>query len=266
MTKQICLVDDEEDIIQIVSALLETKDFEVHTARNGLQGMELIEMVKPDLAILDLMMPGMSGLEMCKKLRASEEFRDLPILVLSAIARDSDKPEEYWAAGLRSDDFIRKPFEPMNLLARVEYLLRRGDYKSSTPPPKPAAATGQPVQADSGSAGNIDASPEDVVRQFIQSWNTGDFGLEFDCLGPEMQYNLSRQEYVSRRMSTYDETGNSQEEHICSAILQSQIDGETASILCERQTKRGAVSRRKRESYKLRNSSNGWKIIQVRIS
>ncbi|MBN1517208.1 response regulator [Candidatus Sumerlaeota bacterium] len=263
MPKTICIVDDEDDIIQLVRALLEHKNFEVHTARNGLLGMELIQEVKPDLAILDLMMPGMSGLEMCKRLRASEEFRDLPILVLSAIARDSDKPEEYWAAGLQSDDFIRKPFDPANLQARVEYLLRRAEYKSTVP--RPGAAGGS--QGANGGGEKIsheDLSPEDVVRQFIQSWNGADFGLEFDCLGKEMQYNLSRQEYVSRRMSTYNENGRDQEEHICYAFLQKQIDENAASIICERQVKRGISTKRTRESYKLSKTAEGWKIVQVR--
>lgn len=265
MAKKICLVDDEEDIREIVKHLLMTKNYEIHTARNGKEGMELIDAVKPDLAVLDLMMPGMSGLEMCKRLRASEEFSNLPILVLSAVARDSDKPEQYWAAGLQSDDFIRKPFEPNDLLARVEYLLRRDDYKKTEPQGDVGGETTQAQSAavnDSKPAG-VSGTPEDVARTFIESWNTRAFDKEYDCLGEEMTYNLSKREYVQRRLSSWDDLNGSVIQQTMKRTLACRERGETATLVTERGEKRGSHEKVTKETYSFKKSPHGWKITRV---
>ena len=273
MSKVICLVDDEEDIRAVISTLLVSKGYTVHEAANGLEGMEIIDQHNPDLAILDLMMPGISGLEMCKRLRDSEKFNKLPIIVLSAIAQDSDKPSSYWAAGLQSDDFIRKPFEPLDLLGRVEFLLRRGGYVSHGG--KQTKAEGVPESPDV--EGAIDApppkkspiavdslSPEDVVKTFIESWNNCEFESEYECLGAEMRYNMSRSDYAARRLSTWNESNGVNIKQLFMKSLESAVEGETATVTCHRQNTNASRVENKKETYQLKRTEEGWKIIRVR--
>jgi DNA-binding response OmpR family regulator len=256
MPKKICIVDDEPDIVEILATVLRTKDYEIHTAANGVIGMELIQQVDPDLAILDLMMPGLSGLEMCKRLRSSEKYRTLPIIVLSAIGKDSGKSEEFWAAGLKSDEFMHKPFEPLDLLGRVEYLLRRRSYIK----PNAARAPGS-EDADAKEAASL--SPEDVVKVFIESWNAQNFNREFNCLGEEMQFGLTSEQYVSRRFAAYQHgDGASLTQHYLETVS-TQIDHKAATVVCLRENRKGKFIDKKQESYILRQAPQGWKIIKV---
>lgn len=256
MPKKICIVDDEPDIIEILSTVLKTKDYEVSSAANGVLGMELIEQTEPDLAILDLMMPGMSGLEMCKRLRSSEKYRTLPIIVLSAIGKDSGKSEEFWAAGLKSDEFMHKPFEPLDLLGRVEYLLRRHSYITPNAALAPSAKSNDEQEAEP-------LSPEEVVRAFIESWNVRDFNREFDCLGDELHFSLSREQYISRRMAAYRHSDSASLTQHYIKTISAQIDHKAATVVCLRENHKGQLIDKKQETYILRQAPRGWKIIKV---
>lgn len=91
MTKKILVVDDERDALEIVRATLQTKGYEIDLAHDGEEGLDKIQRGKPDLVILDLMMPKISGLEICKLLKKDPSTADLPIIVLSAIGKQFRK-------------------------------------------------------------------------------------------------------------------------------------------------------------------------------
>ncbi|MDZ3953401.1 response regulator transcription factor [Bacillus thuringiensis] len=119
MQTNILIVDDEKEIVQVISLYLQNEGFNIYSASNGLEGLELIQKETINLIILDIMMPEMDGLEVCKKIRI---FSSIPILMLSAKAEDLDK-----IMGLMTgaDDYMIKPFNPLELIARVKALLRR---------------------------------------------------------------------------------------------------------------------------------------------
>lgn len=117
--KKILVVDDEEPILKIVDYALTEAGYEVHLARDG-QGAEFMyEQVRPDLVILDVMLPGKSGLDIAKDLRATS---DVPIIMLSARGDEIDR-----ILGLEfgADDYVTKPFSPRELVSRVKAILRR---------------------------------------------------------------------------------------------------------------------------------------------
>lgn len=116
------IADDEVNQIELIKFHLEKNNFKVLTANNGDDAFELIIDNKPDIAILDWMMPNSSGISVCRKIRASKEFSELPIIILSARGEDIDTSH-----GLTSgaDDYITKPFSPIELIARINSLLRR---------------------------------------------------------------------------------------------------------------------------------------------
>ena len=119
MGTKIVLVDDEPEILVLVRDYLTRDGFSVLTALNGLEGIELIEKEKPDLVLLDWMLPGMSGLEICKRLR---ETSTIPIIMLTAKSEEIDR-----VLGLEfgADDYIVKPFSLRELAARIKTVLRR---------------------------------------------------------------------------------------------------------------------------------------------
>ena len=116
------IADDEVNQIELIKFHLEKNNFQVLAANNGDDAFELIIDNKPDIAILDWMMPNSSGISVCRKIRASKEFSELPIIILSARGEDIDTSH-----GLTSgaDDYITKPFSPIELIARINSLLRR---------------------------------------------------------------------------------------------------------------------------------------------
>lgn len=118
----ILLIDDDEEVLGTLSRTLKPQGFEVGLAHSGKEGLRKIRENIPDLLILDIMMPGMDGLEVCRNIRADINFNRLPILFLSA--RDSTD-EIVEGLDIGGDDYIVKPFEITELNARVRALLRR---------------------------------------------------------------------------------------------------------------------------------------------
>ena len=119
MPKKILLVDDEPEILEISRDYLKASAFDVVTASDGLQGLAAARREKPDLIVLDVMMPEMDGLELCKSIRRES---NVPIIMLTARVEETDK-----LIGLEigADDYITKPFSPRELVARVKVVLRR---------------------------------------------------------------------------------------------------------------------------------------------
>ena len=130
-TRKILVVEDEEDIRALVRYNLEEEGFHVVDASNGEQGLNLAAKERPALIILDLMLPGLSGLEVCRLLRSRDETAQVPILILTARAAEVDK-----VLGLEmgADDYVTKPFSPREFVARVKAILRRS-YGQATERP-----------------------------------------------------------------------------------------------------------------------------------
>nr|WP_320049058.1 response regulator transcription factor [uncultured Desulfuromonas sp.] len=129
MNKKILIVEDEEDILALVHYNLSRDGFQVTTATTGEEGVEQARKEHPDLMILDLMLPGMDGLEVCEALKKDRELRDIPVIMLTAKGEESDivKGLEMGAA-----DYVTKPFSPKVLLARVKAVLRRYEQGDET--------------------------------------------------------------------------------------------------------------------------------------
>ena len=129
--KKILIVEDEQDILQLVKHYLEKEGFRPVTAMSGLEALKKVKEDKPDLVVLDLMLPEMDGLEVCKRLRSVPDTAMLPILMLTAKAEESDT---IVGLELGADDYVTKPFSPKALIARVKALLRRVERAPSTDP------------------------------------------------------------------------------------------------------------------------------------
>ena len=120
--KSILVVDDEEDILELVKYNLTREGYSVFCASSGEEGLELARTVQPDLVVLDLMLPGLDGLDICKHLKTDPKTRHICIIMLTAKGNDSDI-----VVGLElgADDYVVKPFSPRVLLARIKTVLRR---------------------------------------------------------------------------------------------------------------------------------------------
>jgi two-component system alkaline phosphatase synthesis response regulator PhoP len=119
---KILVVDDEEDILEILRYNLEKEGYEVRLANDGIAALSIAETFNPDLIILDIMMPGMDGIEVCQKLRSEVRFKDTLIAFLTA---RSEAFTQITALDSGGDDFINKPIKPNVLKSRINALLRR---------------------------------------------------------------------------------------------------------------------------------------------
>lgn len=120
---KILVVDDEKDIVDILKYnLLQQKEFEVLTAYNGRDAIKIAQEEKPDLILLDIMMPELNGFDVCKKLKSSPVTADIPVIFLTAKENEID---EIIGLELGADDYIQKPLSPRKIIARVKSVLRR---------------------------------------------------------------------------------------------------------------------------------------------
>jgi DNA-binding response OmpR family regulator len=128
--KKILVVDDEKDIVEMITFNLRRHGYGVLTAHNGLDALELAEREMPDLIILDLMMPGVDGMEVTRRLKADPRLSQIPLLMLTARSEETDV-----VVGLTvgADDYVTKPFSMKILLARLSTVLRRAEAASAAP-------------------------------------------------------------------------------------------------------------------------------------
>ncbi|MCF6095877.1 response regulator transcription factor [Thermovorax subterraneus] len=126
---KILVVDDEPFIVELVKFNLESAGYEVITASDGHEALKLIEKEHPNLIILDIMLPGIDGMEICRALRFKMQTKDIPVILLTAKTGEIDK-----VLGLEmgADDYITKPFSPRELVARVKAVLRRTDKRDGS--------------------------------------------------------------------------------------------------------------------------------------
>jgi len=128
--RRVLVIDDDPAALRLTGYIFHRAGYEVHVATNGKDGLAKAVQVKPDLVILDVMMPDMSGLEVCEQLRARPATARLPIIMLSAKGHVDDKVSGFRAG---ADDYVQKPVEAKELLARANALLQRAEY---TPAPR----------------------------------------------------------------------------------------------------------------------------------
>jgi DNA-binding response OmpR family regulator len=127
MNKSILVVDDDPKIVEIVSLYLKREGYRVLAAYDGRQALEMAREKRPDLIVLDLMLPGLDGMDVCRLLR---DESDVPILMLTARASDEDKLRGF---DVGADDYLTKPFNPRELVARVRAILRRAESEEEPP-------------------------------------------------------------------------------------------------------------------------------------
>src|SRR5271165_1058433 len=128
--KRILIIEDDRDIVELVRYNLANEGFQVNAALDGTAGLTSLKKTPPDLLLLDLMLPKISGLEICREVRKDESLNRLPILMLTARGDEADR-----VVGLEmgADDYVTKPFSPRELIARVKALLRRAEPPAESP-------------------------------------------------------------------------------------------------------------------------------------
>ena len=127
--EKIIAIEDEPDLLEVVRYNLTREGYDVLCAEDGKAGLSLIERSRPDLILLDLMLPEMDGLEICRRVKYDPQTRNIPVIIVSAKGEEADV-----VLGLEmgADDYMAKPFSPRELVARVKAVLRRGSVKEST--------------------------------------------------------------------------------------------------------------------------------------
>ena len=144
MAEKILVVEDERNIASFVAMYLKNARYQVDIARDGAEALQKADSLKPDLVVLDLMLPDIDGLEVCRQIRSTS---DVPILMLTARDDDVDK-----IVGLEvgADDYLTKPFNPRELVARVKSILRRSSQTARSSRPQEAAMEHGHLRIDAG--------------------------------------------------------------------------------------------------------------------
>jgi two-component system phosphate regulon response regulator PhoB len=151
--KTILIVEDESDVVDLLTLnLRKSGGFIISTAADGASGLEKARTEKPAFIILDLMLPKMSGLEVCKILKTDPEARHIPIMMLTAKAEEIDR-----IVGLEfgADDYVTKPFSPREVILRIQAIMRRGEVKSEEEPLTAGLITIDPARHQVSVAGKV---------------------------------------------------------------------------------------------------------------
>jgi two-component system phosphate regulon response regulator PhoB len=128
-TEKIVVIEDEDDILEVIAYNLKREGYEVITSTSGEDGLDKIEKTAPQLVVLDLMLPEIDGLELCRKLKSDPLTRSIPVIMVTAKGEESDV---VLGLGVGADDYVTKPFSPKELVARVKALLRRSKTRSES--------------------------------------------------------------------------------------------------------------------------------------
>lgn len=127
--EKILVIEDDTDILEVIEYNLGREGYRVSTAQNGQDGLRQVQKDAPDLVLLDLMLPGLDGIEVCRVLKRDPLTRPIAIIMVTAKGEESDV---VLGLGVGADDYISKPFSPKELVARVQAVLRRGPLKEET--------------------------------------------------------------------------------------------------------------------------------------
>ncbi|MDL2317469.1 response regulator transcription factor [Eubacteriales bacterium OttesenSCG-928-A19] len=183
MSSKILIIEDEAKIARFVELELKHEGYEVKTEFDGIGGLQAAQSWQPDLLVLDLMLPGMSGIEVCRRLRAGDEASQLPILMLTA---KDDITDKVMGLDMGADDYMTKPFAIEELLARIRALLKR---RASGPKPSPKLTAGR-LSMDTGARS---VSFGDVPMQLTKT----EFDL-LECLLRNRGRVLTRDELLEK--------------------------------------------------------------------
>src|SRR5690606_5355106 len=123
LKKRIVVIEDEPDILEVLCYNLKREGYEVFAATDGIKGLALVKKEAPDLLLLDLMLPGMDGVDICSSIKKDPQTQSTLIIMVTAKGEESDI---VLGLGVGADDYIAKPFSPRELVARVKAVLRRG--------------------------------------------------------------------------------------------------------------------------------------------
>ncbi|MCB1111653.1 MAG: response regulator transcription factor [Chlamydiales bacterium] len=126
----ILLIEDEEDIAALIKLQAEMSGYKLHAEVDGLNGLMAIKREKPDMVILDIMLPGQSGLDVCRKMKNDDDLKDIPVIMISA---KSEEIDVVLGLELGADDYVTKPFSPKVLFSRVRAVLRRRSQTEQAP-------------------------------------------------------------------------------------------------------------------------------------
>ncbi|MGH9398230.1 MAG: response regulator [Terriglobia bacterium] len=130
MTQRIIVIEDEKDIVDLLSYTLRKEGYDVRSSARGKEGFDLIRRGPADLALIDIMLPDLDGLEVCKRLRADQNLKNLPVIFLTAKGEEFDR---VLGLELGADDYVVKPFSPRELVARIRAVLRRQERPHNEP-------------------------------------------------------------------------------------------------------------------------------------
>jgi len=118
--KKILIADDHAEVVELVRVTLEGEDYEIVDASNGKEALKKVRLEKPDLVLLDVVMPKMDGFEVCRKLKKDPQTKEIPIIMLTAKAQEVEKEK---GREVGASDYITKPFSPSALLTKIEEIL-----------------------------------------------------------------------------------------------------------------------------------------------
>lgn len=127
---KILLIEDEEDIAAMIKLQAEISGYRVIVEIDGINGLRAVDREKPDLVILDIMLPGQSGLDVCRKIKTNPELKTIPVIIISA---KSEELDVILGLELGADDYVSKPFSPKVLFSRIRAVLRRGTEPEKAP-------------------------------------------------------------------------------------------------------------------------------------
>ena len=127
--KRILLIEDEEDIAALIKLQAEISGYKLHVEVDGINGYRAIEREKPDLVILDIMLPGQNGFDVCRKMKNNPDLRNIPVIIVTAKGEELDV---VLGLELGADDYVAKPFSPKVLFSRIKAVLRRGKEPEKT--------------------------------------------------------------------------------------------------------------------------------------
>jgi two-component system alkaline phosphatase synthesis response regulator PhoP len=128
--KRILLIEDEEDIAALIKLQAELSGYKLHVEVDGLNGLRAVEREKPDLVLLDIMLPGQNGFDVCRKIKTNPDLKNIPIIILTA---KSEEIDVMLGLELGADDYVAKPFSPKVLMSRIKAVLRRGKDTDKAP-------------------------------------------------------------------------------------------------------------------------------------
>lgn len=292
MSKYVLIADNNTAALGYMRAIVRSKGYEAVTATDGSEAWMLINdsLQTPDLAIVELQLPGVSGLEFCRRVKRDEGLSKVPVLVVADLAMGAGRDEAFWCKGLGCDDFLFKPFDPLSLLARIQVLMRsregQGQTQSSSIPlsrtvaveggerifaapraPKPllektTMKAGQATAGQHETYSLKDAAPDALVRLYLSAPGLDDFGIEFDILDMEMAGGELREEYIERRVKEFEAAGKPM---VLILSTESKESRNVAKVVCRRKDVVGAVPQPEvEEEYAFKKTYLGWKLIGVR--